>query len=167
MYEYDTNIHVWVWHEWEVSLELWFQGKETEQGPLLHMKRHCVSLERHRHCWQLLVASLYTLFHSEWNQYINFVQIYYIFYSYTLTCHYLKYTIVILKHGWGLCHHCHPWVSLRNAIIYCARLAIVILNCQLLLVRQGMDDRIMSHVAIGINVCESGVELNSNTQMEL
>ena len=27
------------------------------------MKRHCVSLERHRHRWQLLVASLYTLFH--------------------------------------------------------------------------------------------------------
>ena len=25
MYEYDMNIHVWVWHEWEVWLELWTQ----------------------------------------------------------------------------------------------------------------------------------------------
>ena len=40
------------------------------------------------------------------------------------------------------------------------RLVIVMLSCQLLLVRQGMDDRIMSHVAIGIIVCERGVELN-------
>ena len=39
------------------------------------------------------------------------------------------------------------------------RLAIVVSHVAL-----GMDDRIMSHVALGINVCESGVELNSNTQ---
>ena len=51
-----------------------------------HMKRHCVSLERHRHRWQLLVASLYTLFHL--NE-INTLSLY----------KSITYSIPILLHG--------------------------------------------------------------------
>ena len=28
-YAYDTNIHVWVWHEWEVWFELWLKAITT------------------------------------------------------------------------------------------------------------------------------------------
>ena len=51
--------------------------------------------------------------------------------------------------------------------LLCSPLVVVMLNIQLLLIRQGMNDMITSHVAKEINVCERGVELNLNKQMEL
>ena len=33
-YEYDTNIDVWVWHEWEVWLELWYKPNHLEPSHL-------------------------------------------------------------------------------------------------------------------------------------
>ena len=33
-YVYDTNIHVWVWHEWEVWLELWLKHIINEKKHL-------------------------------------------------------------------------------------------------------------------------------------
>ena len=39
-YEYDRNIHVWVWHEWEVWFKLWFHPHWKTMGKYIKYRMH-------------------------------------------------------------------------------------------------------------------------------